>query len=263
MRASSVVKSHAESENGRHRGQARCHGTCGVDDNHWEGQIETTPQIMYASGDLRYYLGQLIIAFLEEWRATGPPEPDKTRIKHGELKQIRSMLRDRYAQHRVGSHFNFNTIRFAMETRPEWDEWREQLFGERAAKNAEKKRAKAERAEKRAVPGLDRYISISVSAASSTKIPNSYSDSPHFQQVRTEFFPYHKTPPAHSSSIGPLHADHHPSACVFPPFRNPACPMILTTAMGQAISDRRLRGALRNGITALDIKHKASVKLGR
>ncbi|KAF7340794.1 hypothetical protein MSAN_02108500 [Mycena sanguinolenta] len=93
---------------------------------------------------------QLIIAFLEEWRATGPAEPNKTRLKHGELKQIRSMLRDRYAQHRVGSHFNFNTIRFAMETRPEWDEWREQLFGERAAKNAEKKRAKVERAEQKA-----------------------------------------------------------------------------------------------------------------
>ncbi|KAK7028475.1 hypothetical protein R3P38DRAFT_927856 [Favolaschia claudopus] len=92
---------------------------------------------------------QLIISFLEEWRVS-PPDSNKTRNKHGELKQIRSMLRDRYAQHRVGSHFNFNTIRFAMETRPEWDEWREQLFGERKEKNAKKKAMKVKRAEEKA-----------------------------------------------------------------------------------------------------------------
>jgi hypothetical protein len=90
--------------------------------------------------------GKLIVDFLEEWRAT-PPEANKTRTKHGELKQ---MLRDRYAQFRVGSHFNFNTIRFAMKTVPEWAEWQEELFRERKAKNELKKKQKVERAEQRA-----------------------------------------------------------------------------------------------------------------
>lgn len=82
--------------------------------------------------------GSLIVNFLEEWLVQPAPQNNVGR-KHGKLKQIRGALRKKYPQRHVGSHFNFNTIRKAKDSRPEWDAWRAELSIERIEKRHKKR----------------------------------------------------------------------------------------------------------------------------
>lgn len=81
----------------------------------------------------RYHKGELeperVIEFLEEYRAQPALPPTKKSVKRGELLRIRGIMRQRFP----GYQTNILMLNKALDSRPEWLEWKNELVGERKA----------------------------------------------------------------------------------------------------------------------------------
>ena len=81
----------------------------------------------------RYWHGNMprsaLVDFLEKWRTTEHP-PTKKGRQRGELMQIRGALRAGYP----GWQTTMKTLRDALESRPDWKDWADELMSERHGK---------------------------------------------------------------------------------------------------------------------------------
>lgn len=78
------------------------------------------------------------VAWLETYYATVPQDQP---VKRDQVTKIRGQLRQEFP----GYNSTFKTIRAALESKPEWSDWLEELFGERSERLEMRKAAKAER----------------------------------------------------------------------------------------------------------------------